>query len=206
MDDNIPSIAFSDEAIAKIKASLQLPENEVEEIPSLADADIPSLNVPNSTVGRKSRLRGAARLVEDPPIIPAKLTKRNEREVNERLQAMMMGGTGILGNIRPYMEMTEDEAKAICEPLASYLVRNADVIPVANQILENYDLAAITIGVASYVARVYSNRRDEIGTERRSSSPAPIRSISAIPTLDEGAPQVRTNGRVSTANGESSRP
>jgi hypothetical protein len=96
-------------------------------------------------------------------LTPAKLTKRDEREVADRLSKLMTGLTGLAAiPSRPYVEMTDEEAKDISEPLASYLIRNADTIPIAHQILENYDLAAIVLGVMAYVVRVYGDRRHEL--------------------------------------------
>lgn len=107
-------------------------------------------------------------------ITPAKLTKRDEREVADRLAKLMTGLTGLAAvATQPYVEMRDDEAKDIAEPLASYLIRNADTIPVANQILENYDLAAIVLGVMAYVVRVYGERRVELA-ERPKPRPVAI--------------------------------
>jgi hypothetical protein len=100
------------------------------------------------------------------PVPPAKLTKRDEKDVSERIANMLMGGTGILSQAKSYLAMTEDEARAISDPLGAYLVRNADTIPVANQILENYDLLAITLGVLAYVVRIYRERSDELAANR----------------------------------------
>lgn len=191
MEDNVPTIEFSDDEIANIKASLGLEENEV-----VLSSSPPLIPTSSTKRGRKGNLQPKLTPVEDSPLPPAPLGKRDEREVNSRLQNMLLGGTGILGNVKPYMAMTDEEAKAIAEPLSSYLVRNADVIPVARQVLENYDLAAITIGVASYVARVYTDRRAEINVGRATHVQANDR-LRAVPTLDESASEVRTNGFVS---------
>lgn len=102
----------------------------------------------------------------DSPLPPAKLGKRDEREVAERIANILMGGTGIASQAKDYLAMTEDEAKAIADPLSSYLVRNADTIPIAGQILENYDLLAITLGVLAYSVRIYRDRTNELAEAR----------------------------------------
>lgn len=200
---SVPIIEFSPEAIAAIKADLQLPMDEV--IPNEDGTPHVALPPPVKRRGRKPNvIRDDAELtpVSDAPLPPAPLTKRDEREVNSRLTNMLLGGTGILANVRPYLGMTEEEAKAIAEPLSSYLVRNADVMPVARQVLENYDLAAITIGVASYAARVYSDRREEVAAER-SSNVTPFDRVLAFAGTDQEAPEIRPTGFISNANAES---
>lgn len=100
------------------------------------------------------------------PLPAAKLGKRDEREVSERIANMLLAGTGIASQAKSYLAMTDDEAKAIADPLSSYLVRNADTIPVAQQVLENYDLLAITLGILAYAVRIYRERTDEIAEQR----------------------------------------
>lgn len=112
------------------------------------------------------------------PIPPPKLTKRNENEVSERITNMLIAATGIASQAKPYLAMTEEEAKAISDPLSSYLVRNAETVVVAQQILENYDLLAIALGVLAYTVRVYRDRSDELAEQRR------LRPVSNSTTLD----------------------
>jgi hypothetical protein len=117
---------------------------------------------------------------EGTPLPPAKLGKRDEREVSERIANMLLGGTGIASQAKSYLAMTEEEAKAIADPLSSYLVRNADTIPVAQQVLENYDLLAITLGVLAYVVRIYRDRTDEIAEQRANNPNNSKRSLAEI--------------------------
>jgi hypothetical protein len=138
------------------------------------------------------------------PLPPAKLTKRNEHEVAERLSNMLMAGTGIASQAKPYLAMTEEEAKAIAEPLSSYLVRNADTIVVAQQVLENYDLLAIVLGVLAYTVRIYRDRNDELA-ELRASAPVTNSStldrISQLTSTPNAGQEVGINDIVSSPYG-----
>lgn len=200
MDDfsDIPSVEFSPEEIERIKNSF-----------GIADVEAPIASDPE-TLPRRGRRRKKSLDVDteetpsdDIPFKPAPLTKRDEREVYERLQNILVGGTGILSNAKPYFQMTDDEAKAIAEPLSSYLVRNADTIPIARQVLENYDLLAITIGVMAYVVRVYSDRQEEI-SERQPKRPTLSRLEQLTQNPDNGS-EIRQDSFVSSATSESGR-
>jgi hypothetical protein len=100
--------------------------------------------------------------------------------------------------------MSEEEARAISEPLSSYLVRNADVLPVARQILENYDLLAITIGVGAYVSRVYHDRSEEVQANRAIRNVTTSDRIHAVPDNGEKPSEVWTPSYVSNANAKGS--
>lgn len=146
------------------------------------------------------------------PLPPAKLGRRDEKEVSERLMNMLIGATGIASQAKPYLAMTDDEAKAIADPLSSYLVRNAETIPVAQQILENYDLLAIVLGVLAYTVRIYRERADELAEQRtsRQSNSIPSGGLPSESFIDrikqsasspESGPEEWTNGGVSTPYG-----
>ena len=120
------------------------------------------------------------------PAIP--LTRREEREVAERLANILAGATGMAGIVKPYYPMTDEEAKAIAEPLASYLIRNEATNGVAREILQNYDLVAMTLGVGSYAVRVYGDRKREMESERPDNTTA-IQRISERQDSDNGRGQ-----------------
>jgi hypothetical protein len=192
MPGEIPEIKITAEDLANIRANLGLTDGPVN-----ATGD-ETFVMPKR---RRGRPRKSPLPTEDtepsefrPPIVdtPAKLTRRDEREVAERLAKMLSGGTGIASMAKPYLQMTDEEAKDISDPLASYLVRNAETIPIAGQILENYDLAAIVFGVMAYVVRVYRDRRDEV----ISSTPESPGRLSQIPLMERvAASQGGDNGR-----------
>jgi len=200
MDDfsDIPSIEFSPDEIERIKSNL-----------GIADIADPISTVEPEPLARRRRRK---RIVdadtdtierEPTPFEPAPLTKRDEREVNERLQSIFLGSTGILALAKPYLQMTDEEAKAISEPLSSYLVRNADTLPIARQVLENYDLLAITLGVMAYVVRVYNDRREEIA--ERQPKRATLTRLEQLTQSPNERPEVREDSFVSSANSESGR-
>lgn len=142
-----------------------------------------------ATIAREEREEAieeqrAAGLSIDLPAVP--LTKRDEKEVSKRLVNILTGVTGIGGLVKPYVPMTDEEAEAIAEPLASYLVRNEATQGVAREILENYDLLAMVLGMGAYTTRVYKDRKDELASQR----PANTTATQRVSTVEEP-----TNGR-----------
>lgn len=196
--EDLPSFTFSEEEIANIKASL-----------GVTDVD-ESQDTPVSEV-RPRRKPGRPRkdsYVEPEPIsigpelkspaIP--LTKREEKEVAARLANILAGATGMGAFVKPYIPMTDEEAQAIAEPLASYLIRNEATSGVAREILENYDLVAMTLGVGSYAVRVYSDRKHELEAERPPNTTAMER-ISERPDQNNGRePDEGINPLISVPN------
>lgn len=120
--------------------------------------------IPELAEEEAARVGGTIR--EGSPLPPVKLGKRDEKEVSERIANMLLAGTGIASQAKSYLAMTEEEAKAISDPLSSYLVRNVETIPIAGQILENYDLLAIVLGVLAYTVRIYRDRSNELSEQR----------------------------------------
>jgi hypothetical protein len=111
-----------------------------------------------------------------------------------------MGATGMAGIVRPYLPMTEKEAEAIAAPLASYLIRNESTSGIAREILENYDLLAMTLGMGAYGVRVYHDRKEAIAAERPVNTTATER-VSAMPRSDNGSqPYEGTSPLVSVPN------
>lgn len=165
---DIPEFVFDPDEIAAIKASLGT--TDVDE-----SQDTPISEIRPKRRGRppgsKNKAYSAPTEVDPDNVIVGKLpaaplTKREEREVASRLVNILTGATGMAGMVKPYLPMTEDEAKAIAEPLASYLVRNEPTSGIAREILENYDLVALTLGVGAYSVRVYSDRKHEVAEQR----------------------------------------
>ena len=192
METGIPTFTFSEEEIAKIReAAGQM---------DLGEDGVPAKRGPGRPKGSKNKstiARAAVNSVESSvtpestdsfsqPFQPAPLTKRDEREVAKRLVNILTGATGMAGVVKPYLEMTDDEAQAIAEPLASYLVRNEATQTVAREILENYDLLAMTMGVGAYSVRVYGDRKREVSESR----PANATAMERV-----GTSETRDNGR-----------
>ena len=181
--DNVPDFSFSDEEIANIKASLG-----VVDVDEGQEAFV-NEERPRRKPGRprKNPLPEPEPIVSGPsltsPAIP--LTKREEKEVAERLANILTGATGMGGVVKPYIPMTDEEAKAIAEPLASYLIRNEPTNGIAREILQNYDIVAMVLGVGAYGVRVYSDRKHEVESERPNNTTAMER-ISEHSARDNG--------------------
>lgn len=182
--DNLPSFVFSEDEIAAIKASVgaidvdESQETPVDEVrpkqrrgPGRPRKSQPEPEDTSDSISLKS------------PAIP--LTRREEKEVAARLANILAGITGMGGVVKPYIPMTDDEASAIAEPLASYLIRNEPTSGIAREILENYDIVAMMLGVGSYGVRVYSDRKRELETNRPNNTEAMER-ISQLPPQNNG--------------------
>jgi hypothetical protein len=208
VDETVPTFVFDEEKLQAIRDQLGIDPSEA---PTVETAPI---NEPPPVKRRRGRPRKhpvsetgttVPELAEEAgvPLAPGKLTKRNEKDVAERLVNMLMAGTGIASQAKPYLAMTEEEAKAISDPLASYLVRNADTVQVAEQILENYDLLAIILGVLAYTVRIYRDRVDEVTEQRKlrpvaNANPTALDRISKLTDASSAGPENGYDGFVST--------
>lgn len=184
----VPDFTFDADEIEAIKASLgavnvdesqETPTSEIR--PKRRGRPPGSKNKPSQPVLEYSTDLGSGHV--DLP--PAPLTKREEREVASRLANILTGATGMAGIVKPYLPMTDEEAAAIAEPLASYLIRNEPTNGIAREILENYDLIAMTFGVGAYGVRVYHDRKIEVESKRPANTEA-IQRISSIQTGNNG--------------------
>lgn len=117
----------------------------------------------------------------------------DEKELAKRLENILSGFSSIPAGLfdREYFQMTKQEAQNIAVPAASYLVRVAPENAIAAQIIEQYDLAAIAIGLLAYFMRVVGARREEI-RNRPPSSPTGVkpRAASAIQRISESQAEV----------------
>lgn len=186
--DDIPTFnPLSEEEIADLKATLGVVDVDESQPAPINEVRPKRRGRPPGSKNKSTVAREGGLLSDDPGITlsPAPLTKREEREVATRLGNIFMGATGMGGMVKPYIPMTEEEAKAIAEPLASYLIRNEPTNGIAREILENYDLLAMTLGVGAYSVRVYRDRREELATERPKNTTATQR-ISDLPPSTNG--------------------
>jgi hypothetical protein len=132
--------------------------------------------------GRPRKIVGPAPVSEEPTVgfEPAPLISIDEKLFAKRLEGFFTGITGIGGVfIKPYLVMTQEEAEAIAEPLASYLLRRAPDSETVRQFVENYDLLAILTGTAAYTGRVYQDRKHEVEAEREARAKAVRSAINA---------------------------
>ena len=185
---DVPDFTFSDDEIAAIKASMGAVDVDETQ-------DAPTSEIRPKRRGRPpgSKNKSTAPVLEystdlgsghvELPAAP--LTKREEREVATRIGNILTGATGMAGIAKPYLPMTDEEAAAIAEPLASYLIRNEPTNGIAREILENYDLLAMTLGVGSYSVRVWHDRQVEIAAKRPANTEA-IQRVSAIQASGNG--------------------
>jgi hypothetical protein len=201
MADELPSFTFSEDEIANIKASLGVVDVDedqeafVNEVRPKRKPGRPRKNpLPDEPVSDSPSLKS--------PAIP--LTRREEREVAERLANILGGLTGMGGVVKPYIPMTDDEAKAIAEPLASYLIRNEPTSGIAREILQNYDIVAMMLGVGSYGVRVYSDRKHELEAERPNNTTVTQRVSEHSDQLNGRQPNEGTSPLVSIPNASSS--
>lgn len=81
--------------------------------------------------------------------------KRDALEVSNRLQSIMVGGTGIASVVRPHLQMRPDEAKDIADPLTSYLLRQEQYSPRIREFLDKYDIVAAGLAFMTYLVRVW---------------------------------------------------
>lgn len=134
---------------------------------------------------------------EFPTLASPKLSTRDQKEVAERLAGILKAGTGVASVVRPYFLMTDDEADAIAIPLSTYLIRTEATSKTANQILEEYDLAAFALALMAYVVRVYldfARERKEL-KEQRAEQPRNVTSSEPVET-DDGRTFARTVGET----------
>jgi len=186
MAGNEPTFTFSEEEIANIKASLGAVDVDESQDTPVSEDRPKRRGRPPGSKNRVYREEPSDEFVAPSITLdPAPLTKREEREVATRLTNILQGATGMAGVVKPYIPMTDEEARAIAEPLSSYLIRNEATNGVAREILENYDLLAMVLGVGAYGVRVYHDRKQEVESERPANTTA-IQRVSAVPGSDNG--------------------
>lgn len=176
--------SLSEEEKAAIRAQFQVAMNEVEsESPPSAEVSAepaPPRRRRGRPPGSKNRPKPTdyAPVNETPPTLATPpLTTRDQREVATRLAGILSGVTGVASVVRPYFQMTDDEANAIAIPLTSYLIRTESTSGMARQILDEYDVAAFVIAAAAYLVRVYrdfdSERKEVRRANRERIAPEP---------------------------------
>src|ERR1035437_3683303 len=180
----IPTFTFDETEIAAIKASLGVPDvDESQDTPISPERPKRRGRPPGSKNRTYTEEPEEGFTAPSITLNPAPLTKREEREVESRLSSILVGATGMASVAKPYLAMTEEEATAIAAPLSSYLIRNEATNGIAREILENYDLLAMTLGVGAYGVRVYRDRKSEVESERPANTEV-IQRVSAMQNAD----------------------
>jgi hypothetical protein len=207
---NLPNFTFTEEEIAAIKeaaGAVDVDETQPTPVNEIRPKRRPGRPRKDGRPTGSGPLPVAEPIeVKDPSFPPAALTKREEREVATRIASILTGTTGMAGMVKPYLPMTDEEAEAIATPLASYLIRNEPTSGIAREILENYDLLAIVLGVGSYSVRVYRDRKVELESRRPDNTTVTQR-ISELQTSNNGrGPDERASDNVSIPNASRSGP
>jgi hypothetical protein len=138
----------------------------------------------------------AARDIEDAD----KLISEKAGKLSAKFQLALVQGTSIVGTLVPPISMRPIEAKNISDPLASYLYRNGELGDRARELVERWDLVALSLALAMYDIRVYKDFikwRKEVDAER-SNNREPISEQSTV-----GGNAGGSVGRSSTEIGRS---
>lgn len=127
--------------------------------------------IPSNVMGRRGRGRpkGSRNKPKDggiptPPDVETKLSGRLAKDVSLRLQQTLKGVTKIPALWIEPVQMQDQEAQDIADPLASYATRKAEESTALGEFLrgslENFDLVAAGIGISSYIIRVAKDIQD----------------------------------------------
>lgn len=83
--------------------------------------------------------------------------KKLETSIAGRSSDMMVGLTGLAGMFtgREHLQMTESEADAIAIPLASYMASRYEQVEWVGEVIDRWDLVAVSIGLLTYLIRVW---------------------------------------------------
>ena len=123
----------------------------------------------------------------DNPNIPltSALRRKTDQELSRRAQGILIGATKIPSVINPHIEMREDEAQAIADPLVSYAKAHVESERI-EQFVEQWDLIAVGIASAAYGMRVVKETRDDpnIGVRGVQRTPRP-RVVQPLPVSPE---------------------
>ena len=118
LDDAVPGFTFSEEEIAKIKASVGAVDVDPNQETPVGEDRPKRRGRPPGSKNKTSVPQTTVSFEDDKAEIklaPAPLSKREEREVAARITNILTGATGMAGMVKPYLPMTEEEAKAIEE-------------------------------------------------------------------------------------------
>jgi hypothetical protein len=138
--------------------------------PRIPSEDIPAPKKRGRPLGSKNRVSIGGNL----PTLSTGVKGRVASDLSVRGQQILIGTTGLGAIWRPHILMTEEEARAICDPLASYLVRQAEYSEVIAEFIDRWDLFAVVIATLAYLVRVIkedNEYRDTVKQQRRIEEP-----------------------------------
>jgi hypothetical protein len=126
-------------------------------------------------------------------------SKRDTSEVAKRLQGILEGATGIPAVWHEHIQMTDEEARSIAEPMSDWLVRQEGNSELIREFLDTYDIVAAAFAVLAYLVRVW---RDEAEYRRTNSERRPA-DKSNVARVEEQQEQTGENPEQRTTdNGE----
>ena len=174
------------------------PDEDTIPIGEPQDVEAPE-SAPPKRRGRPKGSRNRAKSdvpLENPNIpLTSALRRKTDQELSRRAQGILIGATKIPSVINPHIEMREDEAQAIADPLVSYAKAHVDSERI-EQFVEQWDLIAVGIASAAYGMRVVKETRDDpnIGVRRvpRASRPRVVEPLPVSP--DSTGPETFQQG------------
>lgn len=140
---------------------------------------------------QRGRLKGSTNKI---------VSKRSTNEVAKRLQGILEGATGIPAVWHEHIQMTDEEAQAIAEPLSEYLVRQEGNSELIREFLDTYDIVAAAFAVLAYLVRVW---RDEAEYRRTNSERRPADRPNVTRATEQQEQTGEDPEQRTTDNGES---
>lgn len=168
--DNIETIQLDSVSPTFAEPEYTVPK-ESSATPRLGSIKLDSID-PEAPFGRKLDGSPAKRRGRPPGQTygtkPKLATVRDAREVEKRVAKLLTGATGVASVWREHIQMTDQEASDIADPLSAYLIRQEEFSTHVKDFLDHYDLAAAGIAFLAYLVRVY---KDDIEYRQQRQSP-----------------------------------
>lgn len=198
IDDERAVPTFGDIPITITRVSSNDPDDEVvvDMFPTSGSPKIPTEEV--ATPKRRGRPPGSKNRSNVPLPNLGSIVKGRAGDLSIRGQAILKGTTGLGAIWRPHILMTDEEAQAICDPLASYLVRQAEYSEVIAEFIDRWDLFAVVIATLAYLVRVIKEDNEYRATLRESGAERPRRRT--VEQLRKDVPERTENGSTQNEN------
>lgn len=127
-------------------------------------------------------------------------SRRDTKEVAKRLQGILEGATGIPAVWHEHIQMTDEEAQSIAEPMSEWLVRQEGNSELIREFLDTYDIVAAAFAVLAYLVRVW---RDEAEYRRTNSERRPANQSNVTRAAEQQEQTGENPEQRTTDNGES---
>ena len=121
-------------------------------------------------------------------------SRRDTSEVAKRLQGILEGATGIPAVWHEHLQMTDEEAQSIAEPLSEWLVRQEGNSELIREFLDTYDIVAAAFAVLAYLVRVWRDEAEyrRINRERRPADQSNVTRVAEQQEQTSESPEQRT--------------